>query len=63
MIHLALENIAKCMLRSDEFVFMNDKFPKSSVHLLLLPRDENIHKIHPWEALHDPEVSLGFLVL
>ncbi|CAI6340887.1 unnamed protein product [Periconia digitata] len=31
----------------DDWVVINDKFPKASVHLLLLPRDPSIAKQHP----------------
>jgi aprataxin len=37
----------------DDFVAINDLFPKSSVHTLLLPRSpKNI--LHPFEAFEDP---------
>ena len=42
---------------SDEFVTINDLFPKSSVHLLLLPRDITKSCLHPFEAFEDE----GFL--
>ncbi|CAK7222457.1 aprataxin-like protein [Sporothrix curviconia] len=32
---------------SDNFVRIHDKFPKASVHCLLLPRDRSIYKEHP----------------
>ncbi|KAF2681630.1 HIT-like protein [Lentithecium fluviatile CBS 122367] len=35
----------------DEFVLINDGYPKSSVHLLLLPRDPAIYFQHPLDAL------------
>ena len=40
---------------SDKFVVINDLYPKSSVHLLLLPRDLNKTLLHPFEALSDTE--------
>ncbi|KAL8876454.1 MAG: hypothetical protein Q9198_005350 [Flavoplaca austrocitrina] len=39
----------------DNFVTINDLFPKSSIHLLLLPRRPDKQLLHPFEALQDPE--------
>ena len=39
---------------SDKFVTINDLYPKSSIHLLLLPRDTTKHLLHPFDALSDP---------
>ncbi|KAF1949827.1 HIT-like protein [Byssothecium circinans] len=35
----------------DEFVVINDKYPKASVHLLLLPRSPEYYKQHPLHLL------------
>lgn len=35
------------------FVVIHDLYPKASVHLLLLPRDERILDLHPFDALAD----------
>ncbi|KAF2646058.1 HIT-like protein [Massarina eburnea CBS 473.64] len=35
----------------DEFVVINDKYPKASVHLLLLPRDPQFQNQHPLNLL------------
>ncbi|KAF2258292.1 HIT-like protein [Lojkania enalia] len=35
----------------DEFVVIKDKYPKSSVHLLLIPRDLTLSRTHPLTAL------------
>ncbi|KAF2851550.1 HIT-like protein [Plenodomus tracheiphilus IPT5] len=35
----------------DDFVVINDKFPKASVHLLLIPRKIEYHKAHPLHIL------------
>ena len=35
------------------FVVINDLFPKSSVHCLLLPRDATHTKMHPFDAFED----------
>ncbi len=43
---------------SDHFVTLHDRFPKSSIHLLLLPRDPVKSRMHPFTAFaEDP----GFL--
>lgn len=39
---------------SDAFVTIHDLYPKSSIHLLLLPRDPNKNRLHPFIALSDP---------
>ena len=46
---------ARVILYSEEFVVINDLFPKSSVHLLLLPRSMEKTLLHPFEALSDTE--------
>ena len=38
-----------------KWVVINDLYPKSSVHILLLPRDPSKALLHPFEALADPE--------
>ncbi|KAJ5098148.1 hypothetical protein N7532_005149 [Penicillium argentinense] len=38
-----------------EFVAIHDLFPKSSLHLLLLPRDPTKTRLHPFEAFEDVE--------
>ncbi|KAL8783862.1 MAG: hypothetical protein Q9213_004352 [Squamulea squamosa] len=40
---------------NDDFVTINDLYPKSSIHLLLLPRRPDKLLLHPFEALQDPE--------
>ncbi|KAI9736186.1 MAG: aprataxin-like protein [Cirrosporium novae-zelandiae] len=40
---------------NDDFTVINDLFPKSSVHILLLPRDLKKTTMHPFEALEDPD--------
>ncbi|KAI4088976.1 MAG: hypothetical protein LQ344_005728 [Seirophora lacunosa] len=39
----------------ESFVTINDLYPKSSIHTLLLPRDPQKQLRHPFEALQDPE--------
>ena len=38
----------------DNFVVINDLFPKSVVHMLILPRDKNKNIMHPTDAFDDP---------
>ena len=38
----------------DQWVTIHDLYPKSSIHLLLLPRDMKYARMHPFEALNDP---------
>ena len=40
---------------NDDFVVITDRFPKSSVHLLILPRDPSKQLLHPFEAFEDAE--------
>ena len=40
---------------NDDFVLMRDHWPKSVVHLLLLPRRADKYILHAHEALRDPE--------
>lgn len=40
---------------NDDFVAIHDKFPKSSLHLLLLPRDPSKFYKHPFDAFDDAE--------
>ncbi|KAL8827584.1 MAG: hypothetical protein Q9170_006959 [Blastenia crenularia] len=38
----------------ESYVTINDLYPKSSIHLLLLPRDSKKQLLHPFAALQDP---------
>ncbi|CAG8054565.1 unnamed protein product [Penicillium olsonii] len=40
---------------SEDFVAIHDMFPKSSLHLLLLPRDGTKTRLHPFDAFEDAE--------
>ncbi|EEP79947.1 conserved hypothetical protein [Uncinocarpus reesii 1704] len=40
---------------TEDFVAIADRYPKSSVHLLLLPRDPSKYRLHPFEAFEDAE--------
>ncbi|KAF2727866.1 HIT-like protein [Polyplosphaeria fusca] len=47
--------LSRVLEYDDEFVVINDMYPKSSVHLLLLPRDPTLSDTHPLDALtHNP---------
>ncbi|WBW74905.1 aprataxin Hnt3 [Schizosaccharomyces osmophilus] len=49
----------------EDFVFIRDKYPKSKMHLLLMPRDPSVTLVHPLEILgkHRPLVDkLNFMV-
>ena len=45
---------SRVISHSDKWVVINDLYPKSSVHVLLLPRDRSKVRLHPLEALADP---------
>jgi aprataxin len=38
-----------------DFVAIHDMYPKSSVHTLLLPRDDKFASMHPFDAFEDAE--------
>lgn len=40
---------------SDDFVAVRDRYPKSSLHILLLPRDRSKTALHPFDAFEDKE--------
>jgi aprataxin len=40
---------------NDDFVGVNDLYPKSSVHCLLLPRSPQHKRMHPFDAFEDAE--------
>jgi aprataxin len=40
---------------NDDFVALHDRFPKSSLHLLLLPRDRSKTWLHPFDAFRDTD--------
>ncbi|KAJ5616883.1 hypothetical protein N7537_001997 [Penicillium hordei] len=40
---------------NDDFVAIHDMFPKSSLHLLLLPCDQTKTRMHPFDAFEDAE--------
>ncbi|KAF4307715.1 aprataxin-like protein [Botryosphaeria dothidea] len=40
---------------NEDFVIINDLFPKSVIHCLIIPRDQMKTLIHPFEAFEDPQ--------
>lgn len=43
----------RMIYHTDEWAVINDLYPKSSVHILLLPRDMSRSVLHPFDALED----------
>ncbi|KAK1729855.1 HIT domain-containing protein [Colletotrichum acutatum] len=46
---------SRVIYHNDDFVAINDLYPKASVHTLLLPRSPKHTLLHPFEAFDDPE--------
>ncbi|KAL9137813.1 MAG: hypothetical protein Q9175_000985 [Cornicularia normoerica] len=46
---------SRVIYHNEKWVVINDLFPKSSVHILLLPRDPSKQLLHPFEAFEDPD--------
>lgn len=44
---------SRVIYHTEKWVVINDLYPKSSVHILLLPRDKSKNLLHPFEALED----------
>ena len=44
---------SRVIYHDEKFVVIHDLFPKSSIHLLLLPRDPTKQLLHPFDALTD----------
>lgn len=47
--------VSRVIYHHPEFVAINDKFPKATVHTLLLPRSPQHNLLHPFDALADDE--------
>ena len=45
---------SRVIYHNDDFVVINDLFPKSTLHLLLLPRNPEKMLLHPYDAFTDP---------
>ena len=46
---------SRVIYHNENFVAINDAYPKATVHTLLLPRNESKTLLHPFDALSDPE--------
>ncbi|KAH7008117.1 HIT-like domain-containing protein [Ilyonectria destructans] len=46
---------SRVISHSDDFVLINDRYPKSVVHTLLLPRSTSHNLMHPFDAFDDAE--------
>lgn len=46
---------SRVIYHTTDFVVINDLYPKSSVHLLLIPRDSTLAYLHPFEAFQNKE--------
>ena len=46
---------SRVIYHNEKFVVINDLFPKSSIHLLLIPRDPRKQFLHPFDAFEDQE--------
>jgi aprataxin len=54
-LHPEKYNSSVVIYHNENFVAINDLYPKSSVHTLLLPRSTNHNYLHPFDAFEDPE--------
>ena len=39
---------------SDDFVVIHDRFPKATIHTLIIPRSAGVNLRHPFDAFEDP---------
>jgi aprataxin len=46
---------SRVIYHNDSFVAINDRYPKATIHTLLLPRSTKHNLLHPFEAFDDPE--------
>lgn len=46
---------SRVVYHNDDFVVINDLYPKSVVHMLILPRDKRKSVMHPTDAFDDPD--------
>lgn len=47
---------SRVIYHNEDFVAINDRYPKATIHTLLLPRSPKYNLLHPFDALDDPEV-------
>ena len=45
---------SRVIMHSNDFVTIHDLYPKSSIHLLLIPRSPSKSSLHPFIAFEDP---------
>ncbi|KAJ4141288.1 aprataxin-like protein [Fusarium equiseti] len=46
---------SRVIYHNDDFVAINDRYPKATIHTLLLPRSPKYNLLHPFDALDDPD--------
>ncbi|CAG7554553.1 unnamed protein product [Fusarium equiseti] len=46
---------SRVIYHNDDFVAINDRYPKATIHTLLLPRSSKYNLLHPFDALDDPD--------
>ncbi|KAH7152414.1 HIT-like domain-containing protein [Dactylonectria estremocensis] len=46
---------SRVISHSDDFVLINDRYPKAVIHTLLLPRSADHNLMHPFDAFDDPD--------
>lgn len=49
----AQHSLERVLYYNDDYVVINDLYPKSSVHLLVLSRNAGRNRLHPFEAFRD----------
>jgi aprataxin len=55
ILHPENYDISRVIYYNDDFVAINDLYPKSTVHTLLLPRSAKHNLLHPFDAFEDTE--------
>jgi aprataxin len=53
--HPETNPFTRVLYHTPSFVIINDAYPKSSVHTLLLPRSAKYNLLHPFDAFEDAE--------
>jgi aprataxin len=46
---------SRVIYHNDDFVAINDRYLKATIHTLLLPRSSKYNLLHPFDALDDPD--------
>jgi len=55
IVHPERYGASRVIYYDDNFVIINDLYPKSSVHTLILPRSTKYQLLHPFDAFEDAE--------